>query len=431
MSYIRKVSALEVMDSRGMPTLEVTVVTDQGATGKALVPSGASTGEHEALELRDGDSSRYFGKGVERAVAHVEGPLADLLIGEHIYDQRRLDLLMIQADGTTHKERFGANAILGASLALARAGALSAGLPLYRYIGGVSAHVLPCPMINILNGGAHADNNVDIQEFMIRPIGAETVKEAIRWGAEIFQSLKKILKDSGYSISVGDEGGFAPNVKSNEEALDLIVSAIEAAGYKPGTQVKLALDCAASEFYDKAEEVYVEKKRKKRGEAFRSFTSHEQVGELIKLVERYPIDSIEDGLDENDWEGWKYLTQQLGKKIQLVGDDIFVTQSAYVKRGIESEVANAVLVKLNQVGTLSETLDTMELSRRAGYKLIISHRSGETEDSFIADLAVATNAGQIKTGGMSRSERMAKYNRLLRIEQDLGITACYEGNSCK
>lgn len=425
MTYIRKVSGLEVLDSRGMPTVEVTVVTDQGAMGKALIPSGASTGEHEALELRDGDASRYFGKGVRSAIAHVEGPIADLLVGEHVYDQRRLDLLMVQGDGTTHKERWGANAILGASLALARAGALSAGLPLYRYIGGTNAHVLPRPMINVLNGGAHADNNVDFQEFMICPDGAPTIKEAIRWGAEIFQRLKKILKDSGYSTSVGDEGGFAPHVKSNEEALDLILSAIEAAGYVPGTQVTLALDCAASEFYLSAEHVYVEKKRKKRGEPFASLRSEEQVEVLLKLVERYPISSIEDGLHENDWEGWKHLTAVLGDKIQLVGDDIFVTQASYVKRGIEEKVGNSVLIKLNQVGTLSETLDTMELARNHGYRTIISHRSGETEDSFIADLAVATNAGQIKTGGMCRSERMAKYNRLLRIEEDLGITARY------
>ena len=425
MSYIRKVSGLEVLDSRGFPTLEVTVVTDQGATAKALIPSGASTGEHEALELRDGDEGRYFGKGVQRAIAHVEGPIADLLVGEHVYDQRRLDLLLIQGDGTANKERWGANAILGASLALARAGALTSGLPLYRYMGGVNAHILPCPMMNILNGGAHADNSLDFQEYMIRPYGAASVKEAIRWGVEIFHSLKKILARSGYSTTVGDEGGFAPNVKSNEEALELILSAIEAAGYRPGEHVMLALDCAASEFYDHTENTYVEKKRKKRGETFRSLSSEEQVESLVKLVERYPIDSIEDGLDENDWEGWKMLTQALGEKIQIVGDDIFVTQRAYLQRGIEEKVANAILIKLNQVGTLSETLETMGLARNAGYRTIISHRSGETEDSFIADLAVATNAGQIKTGGMSRSERTAKYNRLMRIEEDLGLSACF------
>lgn len=425
MSYIRKVSGLEVLDSRGTPTVEVTIVTDQGAMGKAFVPSGASTGEHEALELRDGDASRYAGKGVQRAIAHVEGPIAELLVGEHVYDQRRLDLLMVQGDGTAHKEHWGANAILGASLALARAGALSAGLPLYRYIGGVNAHVLPRPMINVLNGGAHADNNLDFQEFMICPDGAPSVKEAIRWGAEIFQRLKKILKDSGHSTSVGDEGGFAPNLKSNEEALDLILSAIEAAGYEPGKQVTLALDCAASEFYVSAEAIYVEKKRKKRGETFASLSSKEQVEALLKLVERYPISSIEDGLHENDWAGWQHLTAVLGNKVQLVGDDIFVTQAAYVKRGIQEKVGNSVLIKLNQVGTLTETLDTIELARGSGYSTVISHRSGETEDSFIADLAVATNAGQIKTGGMSRSERMAKYNRLLRIEDDLGMTARY------
>lgn len=432
MSYIRKVSGLEVLDSRGMPTLEVIIVTDQGAMGKAMVPSGASTGEHEALELRDGDSSRYNGKGVERAVAHVEGPIAELLVGEHIYDQNRLDLMMVQGDGTPFKENWGANAILGASLALARAGALSAGLPLYRYIGGVHAHLLPCPMMNVLNGGAHANNSLDFQEYMIRPHGASSVKEAIRWGAEIFHSLKKILSTSGYPTSVGDEGGFAPNVKSNEEALDLILSAIEAAGYKPGEQVSLALDCAASEFYDRAEGRYVEKKRKKRGEIFRSCTSVEQVDYLADLVKRYPIDSIEDGLDENDWEGWQYLTKTLGNQLQLVGDDIFVTQRSYLERGIKEKVGNSILIKLNQVGTLSETLETMEMARRAGYRTVISHRSGETEDSFIADFAVATNAGQIKTGGLCRSERIAKYNRLLRIESDLGPTARFEtGSLCK
>lgn len=425
MSYIRKVSGLEVLDSRGTPTLEVTVMTDQGLQAKAMVPSGASTGEHEALELRDSDPNRYFGKGVQRAISHVEGPIADLLVGEHVYDQRRLDLLMVQGDGTTHKERWGANAILGASLALARAGALSAGLPLYRYIGGVGAHRLPCPMVNIINGGAHASNSLDFQEFMICLVGAPSIKEAIRWASEIFHALKKILANAGYPTTVGDEGGFAPNLKSNEEAFDLILSAIEAAGYRPKEQVTLAIDCAASEFYDTNQKLYIEKKRKKHGEVFASLSSEQQVELLKKLVDRYPIDSIEDGLHENDWEGWKLLTKTLGDRVQLVGDDIFVTQRSYVERGIREKVGNAVLIKLNQVGTLSETLETIELSRNAGYRTIISHRSGETEDSFIADLAVATNAGQIKTGAMSRSERTAKYNRLLRIEEDLGITAEY------
>lgn len=427
MSYISSLKALEILDSRGYPTLEVTLTTDQGITAKASVPSGASTGENEALELRDQDPKRYLGKGVQQAVAHVEGPLADLLIGKHVLDQRALDQLMITEDGTPTKSRFGANALLGISLALARAGALTSGLPLYRYIGGSNAHLLPCPMMNILNGGAHADNSLDFQEFMIRPHGASSFREALRWGAEIFHALKGLLKKAGHSTAVGDEGGFAPNLASNEIALELILNAIEKAGYLPGEQVSLALDCAASEFYDPSAKRYVEKKRQKRQEPFQQRSSREQADYLATLCSQFPIDSIEDGLGEQDWEGWGYLTAQLGSKIQIVGDDLFVTNTSYLARGIQENVANAILIKVNQIGTLSETLDTIEMAKRAGYACIVSHRSGETEDSFIADLSVASSAGQIKTGSLSRSDRIAKYNRLLNIEAELGTAARYPG----
>jgi len=425
MSYIRSVKGREILDSRGNPTLEVEVTTDQNIAVKAAVPSGASTGENEALELRDGDLQRYLGKGVLKAVSHVNGPIAQLLLGEHVCDQKRLDQLMVEADGTKNKSHFGANAILGTSLALARAGAATTKLPLYRYIGGCHAHLLPCPMINIINGGAHANNPLDFQEFMIRPIGAAHFHEALRWCAETFYTLKGLLKKQGHLTTVGDEGGFAPCVQSNEEALDLIMMAIEKSGFQPGTQISLALDCAASEFYDKGSRRYIEKKKKERQQPFLERTSEEQINYLDQLCQRYPIDSIEDGLAEWDWSGWEMLTERLGYKIQLVGDDIFVTHPMFLRKGIEMGVANGILIKVNQIGTLSETLETIRIAQIEGYTTVISHRSGETEDSFIADIAVATNAGQIKTGSVSRSDRVAKYNRLLAIELDLRSTALY------
>jgi enolase len=419
MTTISKVHAIQIFDSRGVPTLEVRIGLDNGISVSASVPSGASTGENEALELRDGDKTRYFGKGVERAIAHVNGPLAQLLIGEEIGNQRALDALMVDNDGTENKGRFGANAILACSLALARAGAVDAGVPLYRYIGGCNAQLLPCPMMNIINGGAHADNSLDFQEFMIRPIGAPSFHEAMRWGVEVFHTLKGLLKGKGLATSVGDEGGFAPDLSSNEEALDLILEAIQKAGYRPGEQITLALDCAASEFFDSGSKKYVEKKRKQRNQPFKENSSTQQAEYLSSLCSAYPIDSIEDGMSEHDWEGWKYLTDLLGDKIQIVGDDLFVTNPKFLGRGIDEGIANAILIKPNQIGTLTETLDTIEMAKEAGYHCVISHRSGETEDSFIADLAVATNAGQIKTGSLSRSDRLAKYNRLLAIEDEL------------
>ncbi|ADI39200.1 Enolase [Waddlia chondrophila 2032/99] len=425
MSRIRSVKAIEVLDSRGFPTVEVMITTDQNMMAKAVVPSGASTGTHEALELRDGDKSRYFGKGVELAVQHVNGPIAQLLIGEHVFDQTRLDMLMIAADGSKNKEHWGANAILGASLALARVGALTAGLPLYRYIGGCHTYVLPCPMMNIINGGAHADNSLDFQEFMIRPVGAPTFKEAVRWGSEIFHTLKALLKKKGHVTAVGDEGGFAPNLNSNEEALDLILEAVEKAGYKPGEQIALALDCAASEFYDKMAKKYIEKKKQERNQSYAERTSEEQIGYLKELCARYPIDSIEDGLDEADWSGWKLLTEQIGAKVQIVGDDLFVTNPDYLSKGIREKVANSILIKVNQIGTLTETLETVKIAHTHGYTSVISHRSGETEDTMIADISVAVNSGQIKTGSLSRTDRICKYNRLLNIEAGLGNVARY------
>ncbi len=425
MAYIRSVKAIEVLDSRGVPTLEVMVTTDRNLMAKAAVPSGASTGTHEALELRDGDPQRYFGKGVQRAVQHVNGPIAQLLVGEHVFDQTRLDMLMIAADGTPNKERWGANAILGASLALARAGALTAGLPLYRYIGGSHTYVLPCPMMNIINGGAHADNTLDFQEYMIRPIGAPSFKEAVRWGSEVFHTLKKLLKEEGHVTAVGDEGGFAPNLSSNEEALDLILSAIEKAGYRPGDQISLALDCAASEFFDKGNRHYIEKKKRAAKQEYAERSSEEQIAYLEELVSNYPIDSIEDGLDEADWDGWKLLTQRLGKKVQIVGDDLFVTNPQFLSKGIRLGVANSILVKVNQIGTLTETLETIKVAQTHGYTAVISHRSGETEDTVIADISVGVNSGQIKTGSLSRSDRICKYNRLLNIEEGLGDSARY------
>jgi len=424
MPVIKHIDALEILDSRGNPTLQVSVTTDTGSTGLASVPSGASTGENEAVELRDKDKNRYFGKGVTKAVANVMGPLTALLIGKDIFDQIRIDQAMIEADGTPNKAKFGANSILAISLAAAKAAANELDMPLYRYIGGLHAHVLPCPMMNILNGGVHADNMLEFQEFMIRPIGAPTFKEAVRWGAEIFHTLKALLLEGGHSTAVGDEGGFAPNLASNEAALDFILKAIEKAGFKTN-QVSIALDCAASSFYDKAEGRYVEMKKKKKGQQYNARTAEEQVLYLSSLCEKYPIDSIEDGLDENDWSGWKLLTEKLGKKVQIVGDDLFVTNTKFLKKGIAQGIANAILIKLNQIGTLTETLDTIELAKQNGYATIISHRSGETSDTTIADLAVATNSGQIKTGALSRSDRISKYNRLLMIEDQLRSSSIY------
>lgn len=429
MSYIRSVKGRAILDSRGNPTVEVEITTDQNIMVKASVPSGASTGEHEALELRDGNPQHFFGKGVVQAVANVNGPIAQLLLGEHVCDQERLDQLMIKADGTENKSHLGANAILGASLALSRAGALTSKLPLYRYLGGTHTHILPCPMMNIINGGAHADNTLDFQEFMIRPIGAPNFQEAVRWGSEVFHTLKSLLKKEGHITAVGDEGGFAPHLNSNEEALELILRAIEKAGYKPGLEISLALDCAASEFYDKGLHRYVEKKKKQREKEYAESTSEQQIDYLEKLCRSYPIDSIEDGLAEWDWSGWQLLTQKLGKQVQLVGDDIFVTNPKFLRKGFDTGVGNAILIKPNQIGTLSETLETIRLAQTHGYATIISHRSGETEDTFIADIAVATNAGQIKTGSLSRSDRVAKYNRLLAIEEGLGSTALYSDSN--
>ncbi|MBB64301.1 MAG: phosphopyruvate hydratase [Waddliaceae bacterium] len=423
MHQIQSVKAIQILDSRGNPTLEVMIGTDSGVITKAAVPSGASTGEHEALELRDGDQNYYLGKSVRKAVAHVNGPLRDLLIGQSVFEQEHLDHLMRRADGTETKAKFGANAILGASLAIARAGAQCAQIPLYRYIGGCGAGSLPCPMMNIINGGAHADNSLDFQEFMIRPKGAPSFSESVRWGAEVFHQLKSLLKEKKHNTSVGDEGGFAPNLGSNEEAIEVIIEAIEKAGYRPGDQISIAMDCAASEFYDRDSGKYFDKKRKEAGQDFAERTSAEQVDYLESLCKRYPIDSIEDGLDENDWEGWELLTKRLGQKIQLVGDDLFVTNTKFLRRGIDTGVANSILIKVNQIGTLSETLDAVRMAHTHGYTSVISHRSGETADTMIADIAVAVNAGQIKTGSMSRTDRIAKYNRLLWIESEMGDLA--------
>lgn len=422
MSKITKVWAREVMDSRGNPTVEVEVTTETGAFGRAIVPSGASTGEHEAVELRDGDSSRYLGKGVEKAVANVNDIIAKEVVGIDVFEQEKLDEMMIDLDGTNNKAKFGANAILGVSLAAAHAAANEKGISLFKYLG--TGNVLPTPMMNIINGGSHADNNVDFQEFMIMPVGAKTFKEALRMGAEVFHNLAKVLKSKGYNTSVGDEGGFAPNLKSNEEALQTIIEAIEKAGYTPGTDVCLAMDVASSEFYDKAKGKYV-----LAGEGGKELTSEELSDFYAELIEKYPIISIEDGLDENDWDGWAYLTKTVGSKIQLVGDDLFVTNADILSRGIENGVANSILVKVNQIGSLTETLKTIKMANDAGYTTVISHRSGETEDVTIADLAVALNSGQIKTGSLSRTDRIAKYNQLLRIEEELGTEAVYNGRS--
>ncbi|WP_150252710.1 phosphopyruvate hydratase [Nocardiopsis deserti] len=418
MASIEAVQAREILDSRGNPTVEVEVLLDDGTIARAGVPSGASTGQFEAVELRDG-GDRYGGKGVTKAVTAVNDEIADELLGHAPDEQRIIDRALIDLDGTPDKSRIGANAILGASLAVARAAAAEAGLPLFRYIGGPNAHVLPVPMMNILNGGAHADSNVDIQEFMVAPIGAPTFSEAVRWGAEVYHALKAVLKAHGLATGVGDEGGFAPNLDSNRAALDLIVEAIEKAGYTPGTDIALALDVAASEFFSDGVYTFEGKAR----------SSEEMAAYYAELVEAYPLVSIEDPLDEEDWEGWKKLTAQLGDKVQLVGDDLFVTNPERLQRGILADTANSLLVKVNQIGTLTETLDAVSLAQRSGYTAMISHRSGETEDTTIADIAVATNAGQIKTGAPARSERVAKYNQLLRIEEELDDAAVYAGVS--
>jgi enolase 1/2/3 len=420
MSQITDIYAREILDSRGNPTLEVEVFTESGVMGRAAVPSGASTGEREALELRDGDKSRYLGKGVRKAVDNVNEIIAEEVVGMEITDQIGIDRRMLEIDGTEYKSKLGANAILGVSLAVAKAAAEEVGLPLYQYIGGCNAKELPLPMMNIINGGAHADNNVDIQEFMIMPVGAESFAEALRMGAEIFHALKGVLKGKGYNTAVGDEGGFAPDLKSNEEALEVIMEAIVKAGYKPGEQVLLALDVASSElFKDGVYTLENEKEPKK--------TPAQMVDFYENLVNKYPIISIEDGMAENDWDGWKLLTDRLGKKIQIVGDDLFVTNPRILKEGIQKGIANSILVKLNQIGTLTETLDAIEMAKRAGYTCVISHRSGETEDTTLADLSVAVNAGQIKTGSLCRTDRVAKYNQLLRIEDELDVTALFRG----
>ncbi|NMB07690.1 MAG: phosphopyruvate hydratase [Tissierellia bacterium] len=423
MSMIIDVYAREVLDSRGNPTVEVEVLTEFNGFGRALVPSGASTGAFEAVELRDGDKSRYLGKGVMNAVDNVNNIIAEEIIGMDVYDQIGIDMKLIQLDGTENKGKLGANAILGVSLAVARAAADELGMPLYNYIGGVNAKTLPVPMMNILNGGEHADNNVDIQEFMIMPVGAKNFREALRMGAEIFHNLKSVLKSKGLNTAVGDEGGFAPNLSSNEEALKTIVEAIEKAGYKPGEEIYLALDVAATEMYDEERKVYV-----LEGED-RELNVDEMISYYEDLVDKYPIISIEDGLAEEDWEGWDKLTERLGDKIQLVGDDLFVTNTKRLERGVNENISNSVLVKLNQIGTLTETLNTIEMAKTHGFTAVVSHRSGETEDTTIADLVVATNAGQIKTGAPSRTDRVAKYNQLLRIEDFLGETAKYSGKN--
>lgn len=417
---IEKIVGREILDSRGNPTVEVDVTLESGAFGRAAVPSGASTGVNEALELRDGDSKHYVGKGVLKAVANVNGPIADTLKGMSALDQIAIDRAMIELDGTPTKSNLGANAILGVSLAVAKAAADYLDLPLYKYIGGANSYVLPVPMMNIINGGAHSDAPICFQEFMIRPVGACCFPEAIRWGTEVFHSLKKVLKSRGLSTGVGDEGGFAPALKSTDDALSAIIEAIEAAGYKPGQDITIGLDCASSEFYKDGMYDYTWKQADGK-----KLSPKEQVDYLEELVNKYPIDSIEDGMAENDWEGWRLLTERLGSRIQLVGDDLFVTNVKYLHRGIEEGCANSILVKVNQIGTLTETLQAVEMAQRNGYTAVISHRSGETEDSTIADIAVATNSGQIKTGSASRSDRMAKYNQLLRISQQLGTDAQY------
>ncbi|HHJ8401821.1 TPA: surface-displayed alpha-enolase [Streptococcus pyogenes] len=426
MSIITDVYAREVLDSRGNPTLEVEVYTESGAFGRGMVPSGASTGEHEAVELRDGDKSRYLGLGTQKAVDNVNNIIAEAIIGYDVRDQQAIDRAMIALDGTPNKGKLGANAILGVSIAVARAAADYLEVPLYTYLGGFNTKVLPTPMMNIINGGSHSDAPIAFQEFMIMPVGAPTFKEGLRWGAEVFHALKKILKERGLVTAVGDEGGFAPKFEGTEDGVETILKAIEAAGYEAGENgIMIGFDCASSEFYDKERKVYDYTKFEGEGAAVR--TSAEQVDYLEELVNKYPIITIEDGMDENDWDGWKVLTERLGKRVQLVGDDFFVTNTEYLARGIKENAANSILIKVNQIGTLTETFKAIEMAKEAGYTAVVSHRSGETEDSTIADIAVATNAGQIKTGSLSRTDRIAKYNQLLRIEDQLGEVAQYKG----
>ena len=421
MAFIEDVIAREVLDSRGNPTVEVEVYLDDGAMGRAIVPSGASTGVHEAVELRDGDKARYLGKGTLKAVENVNDIIADEIIGWDVFNQTGLDALLIELDGTPNKGKLGANAILGVSMAAARAAAESLGLPLFQYLGGVNGKVLPTPMMNILNGGSHADNTVDIQEFMIMPAGADSFREALRMGAEVFHNLKSVLKSRGLNTAVGDEGGFAPNLSTNEEAIQVIIEAIEKAGYKPGEDVMIALDVAASEFFDADKNIY-----NLTGEGV-SRTAEEMIAYYEMLCDKYPVISIEDGLAEDDWAGWKKLTEALGGKVQLVGDDLFVTNTKRLEDGISKGVANSILIKVNQIGTLTETFDAIEMAKKAGYTAVVSHRSGETEDTTIADIVVGLNAGQIKTGSLSRTDRIAKYNQLLRLEEILGSSAKYAG----
>ena len=426
MSIITDVYAREVLDSRGNPTLEVEVYTESGAFGRGMVPSGASTGEHEAVELRDGDKSRYLGLGTQKAVDNVNNVIADAIIGFDVRDQQAIDRAMIALDGTPNKGKLGANAILGVSIAVARAAADYLEVPLYTYLGGFNTKVLPTPMMNIINGGSHSDAPIAFQEFMIVPVGAPSFKEGLRWGAEVFHALKKILKARGLVTAVGDEGGFAPKFEGTEDGVETIIEAIEAAGYEAGENgIMIGFDCASSEFFDKERKVYDYTKFEGEGAAVR--TSAEQIDYLEELVNKYPIITIEDGMDENDWDGWKALTERLGKRVQLVGDDFFVTNTDYLARGVKEGAANSILIKVNQIGTLTETFEAIEMAKEAGYTAVVSHRSGETEDSTIADIAVATNAGQIKTGSLSRTDRIAKYNQLLRIEDQLGEVAVYKG----
>lgn len=426
MSYIAEIFARQILDSRGNPTVEVDVITENGAVGRAAVPSGASTGAHEAVELRDNDKKKYAGKGVLKAIGHVNKSIAPALLGYDVADQTGIDEIMIQLDGTPNKSKFGANATLAVSMAVAKAAAEEAALPLFRYIGGTNAKVLPIPMMNILNGGAHADNKIDFQEFMVMPVGATSFSEGLRWGVEIFHTLKSVLKKKGYSTNVGDEGGFAPNIQSNEEAIEMVLTAIEAAGYKTGSQIRIAMDAANTELWDAKKKKYVFHKSNGK-----EMTSEQLVKYWESWVKKYPICSIEDGMAEDDWNGWKLLTQTLGDRCQLVGDDLFVTNVTRLQQGIDKQIGNALLVKVNQIGTLTETINAVTLAQHNGYNTIMSHRSGETEDSTIADLAVALNCGQIKTGSASRSDRMAKYNQLIRIEEQLGSSALYPKGKIK
>ncbi len=426
MSYISEVHARQILDSRGNPTVEVEIITDEGAMGRAAVPSGASTGIHEAVELRDGDKKKYGGKGVLKAVKNVNDTIAEKLLGYEVGEQAAIDKMLVELDGTPNKAKLGANALLAVSMAVAKAAALEAGLPLYRYIGGTNAKTLPIPMMNILNGGAHADNKIDFQEFMVMPVGAPSFSEGLRWGVEIFHALKSVLKKKGYSTNVGDEGGFAPDIQSNEEAIDTVMNAISAAGFKPGTQIAIAMDPAVSEMYDSTKKVYHFHKSDGK-----KLSSEKMVDYWANWVKNYPIVSIEDGMAEDDWKGWKLLTDTVGNKIQLVGDDLFVTNVLRLQQGIDQGVANALLVKVNQIGTLTETINAVTLAQHNGYNTIMSHRSGETEDTTIADLAVALNCGQIKTGSASRTDRIAKYNQLIRIEEQLGETAVFPKGKIK